>query len=350
MKVLIALPAFNEERAIGPVLQALPRELPGVESVEWLVVDDGSRDGTAEVAEAEGARVVRHAANQGVGKAFHTALEQALQRGADVLVTLDADGQFDPAQIPELVRPLRAGEADLVLGSRFSEPGRPSGMPAFRYWGNRWVTILLRLLAGVAVTDASCGLRAYGREALLHLNLFGKFTYTHETLLDLSFKGLRIVELPVRVQYFPGRKSRVAGSLPHYAVSALKIITRTVRDFRPLRFFGTLGLAVFLLGLALDLWLLTHYLRTGGFSPYKVIGFLGGGLNVCGILVAGLGLLADMLDRIRGNQERLLYYHKRQFFGHPDKAPAGSGPERGEVERGPSTASRPAAVTGRRER
>lgn len=320
MKLLVFLPAFNEEATIPGVLGGLPRALPGVDAVEWLVVDDGSTDRTAELAAAAGARVVRHQSNQGVGTAFHTAVEHALRCGADAMVTIDADGQFDPAQIPEVAGPVLAGDADLVTGCRFEDGARPPSMPVLKYRGNLLVAGLLRLLAGVELADVSCGFRAYGREALLHLNLFGKFTYTQEAILDLTFKGLRIAEVPVRVRYFPDRKSRVAGSLLRYAVNALKIITRTVRDFRPLRFFGSLGLAVFFLGVALDLWLLVHYLRTGAFTPFKAVGFAGGTLNVCGILLAGLGLLADMLDRIRGNQERLLYYHKRQLFGAPREA------------------------------
>lgn len=314
VKALIFLPALDEEATLAQVLRSLPRELPGIEGVERLVVDDGSTDRTAEVAEAEGALVVRHGRNFGVGKAFQTAVEQALARGAAVLVTIDADGQFDPAEIPELVRPIVAGRADLVTGCRFSHGVRPPQMPRLKYRGNLWVARLLRLLAGVRLSDVSCGFRAYGREALLQLNLFGKFTYTQETILDLTFKGLRVAEVPVTVRYFPDRRSRVAGSVARYAVNALKIITRTVRDFRPLRFFGTVGLAIFLLGTVLDLALLVHYLRSGGFSPYKAVGFAGATLNLCGILVAGLGLLADMLDRIRANQERILYYHKRHMF------------------------------------
>jgi glycosyltransferase involved in cell wall biosynthesis len=314
VKAVIFLPAFNEEQSISEVLRSLPTSLQGVDTVERLVVDDGSTDRTAEIAEEEGAIVVRHFANRGVGKAFHTAVDEALRLGADLLVTIDADGQFDSAQIPELIRPIVDDKADLVTGCRFVCQKRPENMPHLKYWGNLTVARLLRFLAGVDLADVSCGFRAYSREALLNLNLFGKFTYTQETILDLSFKGLRIGEVPVNVRYLEGRKSRVAGSVFRYAINAGKIITKTVRDFRPLRFFGTIGLAVFLLGLVLDGWLLWYYLTAGTFSPYKIIGFTGAALNIVGILLAGLGLVADMLDRIRSNQERILYYHKRHVF------------------------------------
>jgi len=314
LNALVFLPALNEEATLAYVLRGLPDELPGVDSIQCLVVDDGSTDGTADIAAREGAMVVRHGNNMGVGKAFQTAVDEALRLGSDVMVTIDADGQFDTGQIPELIRPILEGNADLVTGSRFHQVGRPEGMPLIKYWGNRWIARLVRFFSGVGLADVSCGFRAYSREALLHLNLFGQFTYTQETILDLAFKGAKIVEVPVNVRYFRGRRSRVAGSISRYALNAAKIITRTVRDFRPLRFFGTMGLAVFLVGLLADLWLLRHYVLTGTFTPYKAFGFVGGTLNVAGIFLAGLGLLADMLDRIRVNQERILYYHKKHAF------------------------------------
>lgn len=172
------------------------------------------------------------------------------------------------------------------------------------------VAALVRSVSGTSLRDVSCGFRAYGREALLNLNLFGKFTYTQETILDLAFKGVPLVEVQVKVRYFPDRESRVAGNILRYALNAGKILVRTVRDFKPLMFFGTLGLVVFSLGALLDGGLLIHYYLTGMFSPYKAVGFAGGLLNVCGILLAGLGLLADMLDRIRINQERIIYHQR----------------------------------------
>jgi len=337
------MPALDEEESVAQVLGSLPTRLDGVSSIDLLVVDDGSTDRTAEVAEEAGALVVRHPVNRGVGKAFHTAVNQALHLGIDVMVTIDADGQFDAAQIPDLIRPIVEGKADLVTGCRFICQKRPENMPLLKYWGNLVVARMLRFVAGVDLADVSCGFRAYGREALLNLNLFGKFTYTQETILDLSFKELRIAEVPVNVTYFPGRKSRVAGSIFRYALNSGKIITRTVRDFRPLRFFGGIGLAVFALGCILDGWLLWHYLETGGFSPYKVVGFTGAALNIVGILLAGLGLLADMLDRIRRNQERILYFHKKSTYDGPRT----EGPAEAQMKRQPPVGSRePGRIAG----
>jgi glycosyltransferase involved in cell wall biosynthesis len=310
-RLVIALPALNESDNLPGVLRSLPRELPGVRDVRFVVVDDGSTDATASIARDEGASVIQHPRTLGVGKAFQTALNAALRMDADILVTMDADGQFDPGEIPDLVAPVLRGEADFVTGTRFVGASRPPNMPWVKYWGNTFVTLFLRHFTMRGLTDVSCGFRAYSREALYNLNLFGKFTYTQETILDLSFKDLRLVEVPVRVRYFPDRESRVAASVPRYGVNALKIIVRTARDFKPMRFFGVLGVLVFLLGLALDGWLLAYFLKNGSFSPYKFVGFVGVTLNVAGILVFGLALLADMLDRMRVNQERLLYYLRK---------------------------------------
>ena len=203
-KGLIALPALDEEASIREVLRRLPRALAGAGPVSRLVVDDGSADRTAAIAAEERVRVVRHARTLGVGQAFHTALKEALRRGADILVTVDADGQFDPDQIVDLIDPILTGRADFVTGTRFSTRTRPEGMPIIKYWGNRLVTAFLRYVTGQDLTDVSCGFRAYSRDALFHLNLFGKFTYTQETILDLSFKGLRLTEVRRRCDTFRG--------------------------------------------------------------------------------------------------------------------------------------------------
>jgi glycosyltransferase involved in cell wall biosynthesis len=266
MHALIAIPAFNEESTLDLVLADLPRTFEGGKVLDILVIDDGSTDRTVEIARQRGALVVSHRRNLGLGEAFKTAVAAALEKGADVLVTIDADGQFDAGQIPDLVRPIAAGEADVVTGSRFQDGTRPAGMPRARYWGNRFFSALLTSLLAERLRDVSCGFRAYSREALLNLNTIGTYTYTQESIFDLIHKGLRVTEVPITVHYSSERRSRVAGSLVRYGFNALKIIARTTRDFKPLRFFGVFALLVLAVGAALDLWLVVFYLRTGGFS------------------------------------------------------------------------------------
>ncbi len=316
--VLVALPAFDEERTVADVIRGIPRSMPGVGSVEVLVVDDGSHDRTAEKAAAAGARVIRHATRRGVGAAFGTALRYAVECGADLLVSIDADGQFDPSDIPALMAPVLAGEADFTTASRFKDPGMLPAMPTAKLWGNRMMARLISRLTGESFTDVSCGMRCYSRRAALTLNPMGRFTYTQEVFLNLAFKQLRIAEVAVTVR---GERqhgsSRVAGNLWRYAFNTAGIIFRCYRDYRPLRFFGALAVAFLLPAVALGAFLLAHYFQTGGFSPHKWAGFTAAALAGLGVLVLFMGLIGDMLARHRVYLEELLYHQREEMPRRP---------------------------------
>jgi len=307
-RLLVALPALDEERTVADVIAGVPCSLPGVASIEIVVVDDGSRDATGERARAAGAAVIRHAAPRGVGAAFHSALAYGVDRGADLIVSIDADGQFDPADIAALIRPVVEGSADFTTASRFADPALVPEMPGIKLWGNRMMSRLISRLAGQTFHDVSCGMRCYSRRAALQLHLVGRFTYTQEVVLNLAFKGLRIVEVPVRVR---GERefgeSRVAGNLWRYALRSAQIIFRAYRDYHPLRFFG--GIAALLLAPALLLagFLAWHYLATGGFTPHKWAGFTALGLAIVALLILQVGVIGDMLSRHRIYLEELLY-------------------------------------------
>lgn len=312
-KMVIYLPALNEAGSIARVITGLPRQLPGVGSILCLVVDDGSVDATASLARAAGAQVISHRRNRGVGAAFQSAVQYALEEGAAILLGMDADGQFDAAEIPSLIEPILAGEADMVLGNRFVS-GRPNHMSAVKYWGNQQMARLISSAIGQEFRDVSCGFRAYAREALMRMNVFAEFTYTHEAILSVAYQGLRIRECPITVQYYPDRKSRVAGSIPRYALQTSKIILRVMLDYRPIRVFGAFGATSVLLGLGCETFLFTHYLLTHSFSPYKAVGFIGLGFLVFGMLVLLVALIADMLNRLRINQDRILYGLKKILY------------------------------------
>lgn len=235
----------------------------------------------------------------------------AWENRVDILVGIDADGQFDPDEIPMLIQPVLAGEAEMVVGNRFHS-GKPEHMPSIKFWGNRMVARLISRVSGHQFLDVSCGYRAYSRKALLHMNLFGKFTYTHESILALVYKGLRVINLPIRIQYFPDRKSRVAGSIGHYLVKTATIILRVLLDYKPLSIFGILGLLLLLIGTGFFVFLLITFAINGTFTPYRSAGFLGLGFVIFGLLVLLLALLADMLNRLRLNQDRILVALKKQ--------------------------------------
>ena len=313
MKLVIYIPAFNEEKHILQVIGTLPKHLEGIASIQYLVVDDGSRDRTADLARAAGAQVVVHSHNRGVGAAFQSAVQFALENGADLMVGIDADGQFDPAEIPALLRPILDGSADMVVGSRFTG-GIPEYMPRLKYWGNRQVAGLVSTVAGQRFQDVSCGFRAFSRESLLRLNVFGQFTYTHETILSLTYQGMRVLEMPITVRYDPQRKSRVAGSILNYAVQTSKIILRVMLDYRPMRVFGSIAAVLAAIGAGFVLFMLGHYFLAGSFTPYKSFGFIGLGFLIFGMLVFLTAFIADMINRIKITQDRLLYELKRSRY------------------------------------
>ena len=313
MKLIVYMPAFNEEENIQTVIRSLPQKIDGVTVIEFLVVDDGSTDRTTEYALIAGAQVISHVTNRGVGVAFHSAMQFALEQGADILVSIDSDGQFDPGEILNLIEPILSKKADMVIGNRF-KLGIPQNMSKLKYWGNQQVSKILSYVSEQKFQDVSCGFRAYNREALLRLNLFGSFTYTHETILSLAYQGQTIIEYPVSVRYDPARKSRVAESIFHYAVQTGKIIFRVMLDYKPMRVFGSLGGILILIGFGFVAFLLGHYFLTKAFSPYKSYGFIGLGFLIFGLLVFLLAFIADMINRIRVNEDRLLYELRKYIY------------------------------------
>jgi glycosyltransferase involved in cell wall biosynthesis len=319
MKLIILIPALNEAASIASVVKSMPEQIDNVDLIEVLVVDDGSNDDTADLARRAGATVVSHPFNQGVGKAFNTGLAAALEMGADVMVNIDADGQFSPTDIPLLIAPIVEGKADFVSGDRFrSTDGKlvhPDYMSKVKFWGNQRMADLVGFVTGKRYDDVSCGFRAYSKEALMRLNLTGKFTYTQESFLDLANKGVAIKTVPVNVTYFPDRKSRVAGSILKYMFQTAKIIFRAYRDYNPLKFFGLLGLIPFVISILAGLFVLIHYFTTGAFSPYIFVAFAAVYLFTFGILIWIVGILADMFIRIRLNQEQIIYNAKNDRYG-----------------------------------
>jgi glycosyltransferase involved in cell wall biosynthesis len=310
-RLLVAIPCLNEAATVGEVIRQIPATMPGFDEVVVLVVDDGSTDDTRDVAEAAGAVVISHGHNRGVGAGFQTALTYAVDGRFDAMVNIDADGQFDPADIPLLLAPLLAGEADFVSASRFKDAAFIPDMPPVKHWGNLRMSSLISRLAGRRFFDVSCGFRAYGREAMVNLNLHGRFTYTQETFLDLADKGLRIVEVPVHVRYFPERRSRVANNLFKYATRTSSIVARFYRDYHPLRFFWALAALCAVVGLGFLSILAAHYLRTGLFTGQIWSGFVGSAFAFTGLVFFVTGIFADMLARLRQNQERILTMLKK---------------------------------------
>jgi glycosyltransferase involved in cell wall biosynthesis len=315
MSLLVVVPCLNEENTIARVVSEIPKNIHGIDKIEVLVFDDGSTDATAERASEAGAEVISHSSNMGLGATFRDAVNVVIGKGADIMVHIDGDGQFDPADIPLLIKPVVDGQADMVTASRFLQKDLIPKMPAVKRWGNRGVAFIVRLLTGKRFRDVSCGFRVFSRETLLRMNLFGSFTYTQESFLDLIFKGLTILEVPVKVRGVREfGKSRVASSIPRYAVRSLKIMMRAFISYKPFRFFFSIALVCFVIASGFLGFLGWHYLETGAFSPHIWAGFVGGSFGFLGFTTLITGLVGDMLVRIRMNQETMLYHLKRSDF------------------------------------
>ncbi|WP_296382568.1 glycosyltransferase family 2 protein [Winogradskyella sp.] len=311
--VIIYMPALNEGQTIHNVLESVPKTLDHASDIELLVVNDGSTDNTVSEATRAGATVISHNYNKGVGSAFQTALNYALEVNADVLVSIDADGQFDVQQIAEMITPILNNEADFSIGNRFSN-GRPDRMPKIKFWGNKRISKIVSFVSRTKIQDASCGFRAYSKDCLLNLNLDGSFTYTHETILDLANKGYRVAQIPVNVEYFDGRVSRVANSLTKYAFKTSSIIFKSLKDYKPFQFFITIAIVILIISMLFSGFVLIHWIKNGSITPYKSIGIIGLALVGMSLLIAIYALMADMLGRIRKNQEKILYFQKKQYF------------------------------------
>ncbi len=313
-KLVVIIPALNEEATIAHVVQRVPRRLDGIDSVEVIVIDDGSTDSTVDLARRSGAVVISHARNLGVGAAFATGVRGALERGAEVVVNMDGDGQFDPADIPKLLEPILFNNADFVSCSRFAEPELLPDMPRIKRWGNHLMTRLINGLAwGSKLTDVSCGFRAYTRDTLLRLNLMGDYTYTQETFLNLAAQRVKMAEVPLQIRGTRQfGKSRVAGSITKYIAHTVPIIFRTLRDLRPLLFFGSIALSVLFIGLVLGGFVFWHWLQTGQTTPYRSV-LIGSAVCILlGFLLAVLALIADMMKRQRSLLEELLYLSRKR--------------------------------------
>ncbi|MFZ3386967.1 MAG: glycosyltransferase family 2 protein [Candidatus Hydromicrobium sp.] len=310
-KLLVAIPAYNEEDKIGEVIQNIPRKISGISKVHVLVIDDGSTDNTAKIAGDLGAEVTKNYFNMGYGVAFGKGLQHALDNNFDLMVSIDGDAQFDPKDIPKLIKPIIENNADLVTASRFINKNYYPKMPLSKFWGNKLMSIFISKLVGKKFYDVSCGFRAYSQRTLLSLNLHGKFTFSQETFIDLSFKRLKIVEIPIKVKYFPSRISKISSNLFTYGINALKIILETYRDYKPFTFFSYIALFFFIISIFFGSILLYTYVSIGSFHPNIWSGFVGGTFLFISIIFFIVGISADIIKRIRINQEEILYLLKR---------------------------------------
>lgn len=308
MKLIIQIPCFNEAGALPTTLAALPREVPGCDSVEWLVIDDGSRDDTAAVARALGVdHVVCHQTNRGLATAFMTGLDKAVALGADIVLNTDADNQYDARDIPQLVAPIIRGDADLVIGAR------PIASTLHFSWLKKRLqrlgSLVVRMASGTDVEDAPSGFRAMTRDVAMRLNVFNNYTYTIETLIQAGRSNIRVLSVPVRTNA-DLRPSRLVRGMFDYVGRSLATIVRIFATYRSLTFFWLVSLAFTGIGLIAGVRYLI--LKAMGFGEGHVQSvILAAACVTIGLITFVLGFLADLISINRRLLERIEWRLRR---------------------------------------
>ncbi len=286
--IIAAIPALNEETAIGSVVLRAKQHVDSV-----IVVDDGSYDKTAKIAELAGASVIRHETNLGKGMALRDAFLRARELNADILVCLDGDGQHNPDEIPRLLIPIRNGDADMVIGSRFLDIR--SDIPRYRKAGQKVLTSLTNKVSETKVTDSQSGFRAFSKKAIDSIPVdeagIGIESAMQRSADDL---GLRIAEVPITCRYDIEHASKM-GSVRH-GFTVVNTLLKIVEERRPLLVFGSVGLGLVIVGVLLGMWVVEVYSRTQEFAiGTSLIGIL---LLIVGILSIFVGLMLDAISKV----------------------------------------------------
>lgn len=307
MKLIIQIPCYNEASTLAIALGALPRQVPGFDVVEWLIVDDGSTDDTVRVAKENGVDyVVRHTRNQGLARGFVNGLDACLNAGADVIVNTDADNQYHADDIPKLTTPILEAKADIVVGARPIEAIEHfSPVKKFLQKLGSWV---VRIASKTDIPDAPSGFRAMSRAAAQQLMVFNDYTYTLETIIQAGQKNMAITSVPVRVNE-DLRPSRLVKSIPSYIKRSIVTIIRIFVIYRPFRFFGTIGAVLFGLGVLIGVRFLGYYFSDEGEGHVQSL-ILAGALLVMGFQTILVAFLADLLAANRKLLEEVRYRSK----------------------------------------
>ena len=304
MKLVVLIPAFNEEEKIEETIRSVSKQIDGVDKVEILVIDDGSTDNTVENAQSAGAdKIISHKHNTGVGAAFMTGIRNAISMKADIVVTIDGDSQMVSEEIPNLVKPIISKQYDIVIGSRFVNK-IPDDYPKIKVIGNKIFTKIVSTVVGQKFSDTQTGFRAYSRDAIMNISVVNNFTYTQEVLIDLSFKKFRIGDVPVTIKYYR-RKSKVVKNIFSYSFRALSIIFKSLIFYRPMLVFGLLGIILIGGGLLAKILTINKIIIiTSGLST---------GLIILGIVSFMMGLFASVVFRRQSFAEKNLKYFITEF-------------------------------------
>lgn len=294
MKLIVQIPCLNEEKTLPTVISSVPRKIKGVDSVEVLVIDDGSKDATSEVAKKAGANyVVRHKANKGLAAAFATGINESLRLGADIIVNTDADNQYPGEDIPRLIQPILDGTHDIVVANRQTDKIRwfSTAKKIFQKLGSRAV----QFASGTKIPDAPSGFRAYSRQAAMEMNIVTDFSYVIETIVQAGKKKIAITHIPIIVNKAT-RKSRLFKSMFGHMYRSGQAIIRSYSMYEPMKIFLVSGSLIFLIGFTPFVLFISQSLLMGSPLTGHIQSLIFGGVfMILGVMMSVMGVMADLI-------------------------------------------------------
>lgn len=324
MKLIVQIPCFNEEKTLPEVIQEIPARLPGIDTIEILIINDGSKDATAQAARTAGAHhILSFKKNRGLAAAFNAGLDRALELGADIIVNTDGDQQYRGQDIEALIAPILEARAEIVIGDR-----SPATLAHFSWMKKRlhrlgnWV---VRQIAGVYVPDSTSGFRAFSREAALRLNIVSKFSYTLESIIAAAKKGISLAHVPIHANETK-RKPRLYKNLYHFLKRSFGTIVRIYIMYEPLKTFSWIGALIALPGVLLVGRFMVHYVLHGGGGKIQSL-VIAAMLIIVGFLVIILGIVADLISFNRILIEDILYKTRKNVYDTPRKDAGAAAPK-----------------------
>ena len=292
MKLIIQIPCFNEEETLPETLKFLPKQIDGIDEIETMVIDDGSSDRTADIASWNGVNhIIKLNRHQGLAVAFKTGLNEAIKKGADIIVNTDADNQYCADDIELLVKPILEKSADIVIGAR--PINSINNFSPLKKLLQKLGSTVIRIISKSDIQDAPSGFRAFSKDAASVINIFDKYTYTMETIIQANPKGLIIKSIPVRVNVTT-RKSRLVKNIFDYVKNSMFTMLRIFIIYRPFRFFALIASIILFLGFILGARFLYFYLTGSGAGHIQSL-ILTSILIMTGVQVGLIAVLADLL-------------------------------------------------------